>query len=280
MNNNTEEKMYCTKCGEVMKASSRCCLKCGNLNPFHEANRAYFAKIQEIQSGANPNSVSVNSSNTFNSSSNNTGSYVNSSVPVSNVYTPVETNSTVNVPVETSSNVIDSSNSFIGCNIVNGIFLLLQGIFLFLIVSSSGVSSSLGLTLILLSIINLIFYGIEIFLLEMGEQWWSFLIPIYGNMVLSDIAFGNMIMGLLVLVPVIGEIVLFVIMYYIGEKIGKNGFLTALFFPFVISIYSYNATNYICGNPKKDSFNRFCHKALYSVFVLSLLTGIGLLLFF
>ena len=36
---NDEEMIYCSRCGEAMKASSRYCMKCGNLNYDHPENR-------------------------------------------------------------------------------------------------------------------------------------------------------------------------------------------------------------------------------------------------
>ena len=45
-----EEKIVCTRCGEMMKKSARCCLKCGNLNYELDANSS-MKKIMEDSSG-------------------------------------------------------------------------------------------------------------------------------------------------------------------------------------------------------------------------------------
>ena len=39
MNEDNDTIIYCNRCGAKMKSSSRYCMKCGNLNYDHEANK-------------------------------------------------------------------------------------------------------------------------------------------------------------------------------------------------------------------------------------------------
>lgn len=275
--NSTEEKMLCVKCGAEMKKESRCCLKCGNLNPYHEANQAYFAKLAEMHH------TTYNAPPTVQTAAQTSTVQTTATPQIAAPMTPAyaggvpATTTEVAQPVPAAK---DNSTSFMVCSIINGIFVLLQLFIVVFIFLSEGISSSVGIFLLLFGIYNLVFYGWEIFCMEMGHSWWSIFVPIYGNMVMADIAMGNMLIGLLTLLPAVGEIVLFVIFYQLGDKMNKSGIVTALFFPIVVAMFGFGACSYICENEKKNSFNRFLHKGIYYYSFIALIAGILLLIFF
>ena len=70
MNDDGGFTIYCSRCGAEMSSNSRYCMKCGNLNYDHEANknmRRYKPKKEKKVSGKFINDVS----NTPNSSESN-----------------------------------------------------------------------------------------------------------------------------------------------------------------------------------------------------------------
>lgn len=261
--NSAGEKVYCTKCGAEMNSTSRCCLKCGNLNPSHKENQAYFQKLAEIHGSSYDSAVS----------------YVQQPPTPTQVVVPQPTVaetplSTVSEQVVVQAPVKDNSGSFLACNIVNFIFLLIGLFFISLAFLSEGLDDVVGIIMILVGISTLMLFGLQVLYLEMEKDWWAVFIPVYGNMVLAEITMGNMMIGLLTLIPVVGEFALFVMMYQLGEKIGKNSIITLLFFPIVIALYGFNACSYVCGKPKKDSINRFFHKGIYYISFLLFIGGI------
>ncbi len=261
--NSAGEKVFCTKCGAEMNSTSRCCLKCGNLNPMHKDNQAYFQKLAELHGSSYDSAVS----------------YVQQPPTQTQAVVPQPTVAeqplpTVSEPVVAQTPVKDNSSAFLACNIVNFIFLLIGLLFVFLAFQSEGLDAVVGIVMALVGISTLMIFGLEVLYLEMEKDWWAVFVPVYGNMVLAEIAMGNMMIGLLTLLPLVGEFALFVIMYQLGEKIGKNGFITLLFFPIVVALYGFNACSYVCGKPKKDSINRFFHKGIYYISFLLFIGGI------
>ena len=282
--NNEDEKVFCTKCGEPMKSSSRCCLKCGNLNPMHKDNQNYFETLAEIH-GNTYTPPPVQGGVVQPTIMPQPQQSVNSHIPqqvVSNQTVPVQ--STIPNPSQSEVTTViptkDNSTSFLVCNIVNGVFLLLDVLFMILILASEGISSSLGIAMALMGATTLMLFGLQVFYLEMGKSWWAVFVPLYGNMVLSDIAMGNMLIGLLTLIPVIGEIAIIVILYNLGDKIGKSGIMTVLFFPIIAALFGFNACSYVCGNKTKDSVNRFLHKGIYYISFIAFIGGILMAIIF
>ena len=269
--NSAGEKVFCTKCGAEMNSTSRCCLKCGNLNPNHKDNQAYFQKLAELHGSSVDAAVS----------------YVQQ--PAAQTPAPVQQQQTVvpgqpnPIPMEqpvVQAPAKDNSSAFLACNIINLIFLLIGILFTFLAFQSEGLDDAVGIIMAVMGVSTLMIFGLQVLYLEMGQSWWAVFVPVYGNMVLAEIAMGNMMIGLLTLLPVVGEIALFVIMYQLGDKIGKNGIITALFFPIVVALFGFNACSYICGKPKKDSINRFFHKGIYYISFLMLIGGIAIAIIF
>ena len=46
--NNDDYTIICSRCGSEMKISSRCCMKCGSLNPEHPDNKGYEKYFNKI----------------------------------------------------------------------------------------------------------------------------------------------------------------------------------------------------------------------------------------
>ena len=95
------------------------------------------------------------------------------------------------------------------------------------------IRSKLYIYLLIASAWIFVFYSIELVYMKMNKKWWSALIPIYNMMVLSDAVLKSSLLGLIVFIPVIGQIFLLYIIFKLGLAFKKSGFLTVLF-PFIM----------------------------------------------
>ena len=66
-NKDNDTIIYCSRCGAEMKSSSRYCMKCGNLNYDHEANK----DLKHIQPKEEKNIYQIGSGETINDYHNN-----------------------------------------------------------------------------------------------------------------------------------------------------------------------------------------------------------------
>ncbi len=196
--------VYCSRCGAEMKSNSRYCMKCGNLNYDHSANQDMRKYIKE----ENKKSYEVGSGNFI-----------------------VNDNGSNNVQVSIANN----TGNTILCFLVNyGIFLFLLGISFLLCCHGnfsfkSIISSYFPLVMVVLSVIFIYIYAFELIFIKCNRRWWSSFIPVYRYAILSDVIFHKKWLGLLVIVPIVGEIFLLVLFYQLGKKFRYNGLLTILF---------------------------------------------------
>lgn len=271
---NEEATIYCTNCGAPIKASARCCLKCGGLNYLNESNASmkHIMEQSNLNNGIPTQGVVTSNSNGVNNN------IVNSST--SNVST-IQSN---NVDNSSTTNIVsvdkDLSTSFLICGVVNWIFSILFFAFIALAIFSEGLTKEIGLLLSVFSFFFLFIYGFEQIYLESGHPWWTLFVPVYSTMVLSDIAMGSLLYGLLTFLPAIGVIFSFIIFYQLGEKFGKSGLLTLLFTPFMIPIIGYDCRGYVVGNKTKDSINFYIKNGLFALLAISFVLGVILIMFF
>ena len=95
----------------------------------------------------------------------------------------------------------------------------------------------------------------------MGYSWWKALIPIYNVMLISKKVFDNMFLGLIIIVPIIGQIYLLVLMYKLAIKFNRNGLLMVLF-PFImIPLISFSEDLY----EKKNDSGNFDYESTYGM---------------
>lgn len=255
MNNEDKGYMtYCPRCGAEMNSNSRYCMKCGNLNSEHEANKSMKPYIKD-----NENSYQVGSGNFMNSN-------------------------------ELQTSIGNNTGNKKKCFIIN------FTIYILLILLSAGLSIMKGIDIIVfrdsmfpilsicISISFLYIYSIELVFMKCNKPWWNGLIPIYNIMVLCDILYHKKWLGLLILVPVIGQIFMLVIFYSLGKSFKKNGIFTALFSFIYIPIIGFGTSlfkdhSFVDSFDQKEVEKNYKRKKIFLFFIfLFLLVGIGLII--
>ena len=98
------------------------------------------------------------------------------------------------------------------------------------------------------------------------------MVPVYNIVVLTEIAFGNMLYAFIFLIPIVGQVFPLYLFYKLGEKMNRNGFLSIFLFPIFQIIDGFGACSYITGG-KLDGVNRFLHKGIYLVCVVGIFVG-------
>lgn len=253
MENNKEYTIYCSRCGSEMKNTSRCCMKCGNINPEHPSNKNVVKYFED-----NPKEELSLNKNTY---------------IMSNDYVSV-------------SNLKSLSLNLKVCFFFNLIlFLLTMIIFIGLYYSEYGsfsgvISSNIWIVLIFVPLFYIYSYAYQLLFVKLGYSWWKSFIPIYNFMLISKRLFDNELLGLLTLVPVVGQIFIIVIMYRLATKFGRNGILMILFPYIMIPIISYSEDSYENYNISFDQNREFVFKVKKSFLVLcSLFVIAGVLIF-
>ena len=79
------------------------------------------------------------------------------------------------------------------------------------------------------SIAFIYIYSIQLIFVKCNQKWWYALIPFYNLFVLCDIVFRKKWLGIILLIPVIGQIFLLVILYKMAMKFKYSGLLAILF---------------------------------------------------
>ncbi len=206
MNNDNEYTVFCPKCGNEMKNTSRYCMKCGYLNINHPNNKNVIKYFED-----KGNTIVRNSNGTY---------IMSSDILKSNDIDYLKRNSRY-------------------CFIFNLItFLLTFVCFSIIYYRNNGGFSNILLSNVwsIFIVIPLLFiycYAYEMIFIKMGYSWWKALIPIYNVMLISKKVFDNLFLGLLIIVPIVGQIYLLVLMYKLATKFNRNGLLMVLF-PFIM----------------------------------------------
>ncbi len=249
--------MICPRCGAEMNSNARCCLKCGNLNYEHEANKNMRPFIEN-----NKQTYHVGSGNFIVGSNNK------------------DANDNISLANNTGSELL--------CFIVTYlIYILSVGGTGLLFFSEMGydinafVASSFPLIGIVLTMIFIYIYALELIYIKCNKRWWSGLIPIYNNMVLADITFQKQWIGLLVLIPVIGPIISLVMVYKLGKDFKYSGILVAIlpfiFIPIIgFGNHSYLGYTFVGEEGKISLEKRYSYKKMFlmtSFFIFLILLG-------
>ncbi|MBQ3511064.1 MAG: hypothetical protein IJA30_02060 [Bacilli bacterium] len=195
--------LICPKCGSEMKKESRYCMKCGQLNYAHPENESMKQYAWEsIKQG---HFIS--------------GANVDNKQPL------------------TMGNVssVSEVNPFKPCLITNIVLhvLLLVGL---LVISGNFEAIATGLYIasaLGVGIGFLLNYSTQAMFIKAGEPWWGYFVPFYNTYLMFKVGFGNGWYFLMMLIPVVGLVLPFVLLYQIGKKFYKSGWLT-LFFPYVM----------------------------------------------
>lgn len=255
MNGDTQERIPCPKCGELMYRTARCCTHCGTINPDYVQNKNLLKTIQksisEYQTGKMP---LIKEKSGQAQTANNTGNRIFAFYVTYLLYI-----------------------LFI---VATAISSYITGITSFDIL----IMSTYPLTIVTVSVMFLYIYSIELVFMKCNKPWWGGLVPIYNLMVLGEIAFHKKYIGLLSLIPGLGLIFLLVMLYKIGEKFKFSGLLTALFSIIVIPYLGfsdrlYEGKVYVSSNDAKSLEKDYRNKKIFlSTLVLLIICGTVLFL--
>ena len=232
MNNDSEYTIFCPKCGSEMKNTSRYCMKCGYLNLNHPNNKNVSKYFE--------NSISDTTkdlSGTYILSNNKTNDF----------------------------NYMKKNLKY--CFIVNLILFLLTVVcFAVIYYKNNGgfsnvLSSNVWFIFIIVPLFYLYLYSYELLFIKMGYSWWKALIPIYNIMLISKKVFDNLFLGLIIIVPIVGQIYFLILMYKLAIKFNRNGLLM-VFFPFImIPLISFSEDLY----EKQNIRSNFSFESSYGI---------------
>lgn len=195
--------MICPRCGSEMNSNSRYCMKCGYLNPNDPANQNIQQYIPtqttSYQVGAGVAVAQNNNNGITNSIASNTG----------------------------NKKVCFLINYLIYMSIIILSFFIIIGndITSFDIIKNSLFPYVAFIT----SIVFLFVYSLELIFMKCNKKWWNALIPIYNLFILSEIVYKKKMLGIVFLIPIIGQIFLLVTLYKMGDKFQYSGLLSMLF---------------------------------------------------
>lgn len=220
MNNSNDNIIFCSRCGAEMRADSRYCMKCGNLNYDHPDN----ARMQKFLDSNQTTSYEVGS-----------GNFILGNKDSSQV---------------TQSIANNTGNKTLAFQVTFGIYLLIIFGSLFLFLNSCNFDflkvayTFFPIVMIVVSISFLFVFSIELLFMKANKRWWAGLIPVYNMMILSEIAFNKKKLGLICLIPIVNIIFTLVLFYKIGEKFKYNGIVTALLFILMIPVIGFGSNAY------------------------------------
>lgn len=204
MDNSKEEMITCSRCGALMKASARYCMKCGNLNPNHPDNKTLLKFIPK------------------------------------NIHYFVGSGKSIVGHIDSNGSIVKEFASNTGsenlCFFITYFSYLLTLVICFIFLKNTGNKFfyiSFSYYLFTISLSYLYIYSFEKMYMKMNKRWWSSLIPIYNYFILSKSIFNSALYGLLLFVPIVNIIYNIILFYKLGKKFGKNGILTVLF-PFIM----------------------------------------------
>lgn len=199
--NEQNVKIFCPRCGSEMNSNSRYCLKCGYLNPTNSANQGmqqYIANNGNSLYQVGEGKMIQNSNGITNSIATNTG----------NKMVCFLINYLIYIFIIIISFIFIMKDNTIGFNSIKNS--------LFPYVAFS------------ISTIFLYVYSMQLIFMKANKEWWYALIPFYNLFVLSDIAFKKKWLGILLLIPFVGQVFFLVIMYVLGTKFKYSGLLALL----------------------------------------------------
>ena len=128
-------------------------------------------------------------------------------------------------------------------------------------------------------------YAFELIFVKCNKRWWGALIPVYNCLILSEIVFNKRWLGLICIIPIIGQIFFVVLFYHLAKKFRYNGAIAVIFMIAYILIIGYGnhlfeGRQFVSDNEKNPLEKEYRRKRIffYTCF-LFLLVGIGLFAF-
>lgn len=210
MNNNM---IACSRCGELMRVDSRCCIKCGNLNPSHpeNANMMHYVKNNQDQTFFSGNNINNTISDRI--VANNTGNTL----------------------------ICFLFNIMLLLGVLSGFIYLMYHNYLDInmIVYSYFPYVVIILTLLIINVLSW-----QLIFIKCNKRWWCALIPIYNLFILSEILFSKKRYGFIYLVPIVGQIFLIYSIYLLGKRFSYNGVLSVILFIIYIPLMGLSVRGY------------------------------------
>ena len=254
---NERYTVYCPKCGAEMNNNMRFCMKCGFLNYNHEANQSIQKYIKNEDTSYELGSGKL----IFDQTDDSRRSLATSTGNKLFCY-------------------LINFFLFLGCLVV-GFLLSVKGDYQF----QAIVHSAFPVIMIIISLTFLYVFAFQLIYMKCNRPWWSALIPVYNMMVLADVLFQKKWIGLLTLIPIVGQIVMMVMLYKLGESFNNNGVLTVIFAPIFIPLMGYNVYGYkgyifVNENSKFNVEREYAFKKVFlTLMILPLLVGVGAISF-
>ncbi|MBQ6497217.1 MAG: zinc ribbon domain-containing protein [Bacilli bacterium] len=247
-------KIPCPKCGELMYADARYCMRCGTINTANESNKALKKAVQQsINSYKAGKTPLINEGNTQTAIASNTGNRKFAFMVTYFLY--------------------------LGIILLTGIATYLTGINSFDLL----IISTYPMTVLLLSVFFIYIYSIELIFMKCNKPWWAGLVPIYNVMELGDIAFHNKYVGLITLIPGVGILFLLAMFYKIGDRFNYNAFITMIlsliYIPVIgFSDHLYEGKAYVSSNDDRSLEKDYRNKKIFFTTAVLLLLGAAILL--
>lgn len=257
MNQENNFKTFCPRCGNEMNSNYRYCMKCGYLNPTNQANQGMNKFISK-----NENEIyQIGSGQTIIQNNNN------------QITTSIATNTGNKLLCFLFNYLI-----YIGVIIVSFALIIGNKVIDF----NSIKNSLLPDTVLVTSIIFLYIYPIQLIFTKCNKKWWYALIPFYNLFVLSDIVYRKKWLGILLLIPVVGQIFLIIVFYKLATRFKYSGLLAVLFPIIFIPLMGfgsrlYDGVSYVSEDRTLEKDYKM--KKLFFITLMILLVLSGILVF-
>ena len=212
------EKVFCPRCGNEMNSNSRYCTKCGYLNPNDPANQGMKKYIE----ADNSNLYQVGSGQTI-----------------------------IKEEGQITTSVASNTGNKKVCFIINyALYMLIIIGGFFITVGNANIdfntirNSLFPYIAFITSIVFLYVYSMELIFMKANKRWWYALIPFFNLFILSDIVFKKKWLGIILLIPVIGQLFFIVTLYKLATKFRCSGLFTILFPVIFIPIMGFGSRLY------------------------------------
>ncbi|MBR5370098.1 MAG: hypothetical protein IK137_02205 [Bacilli bacterium] len=256
MNQDNVVKIICPRCGSQMNSNSRYCLKCGYLNPNDPANQ----NMQKYISVNKEDSYSIGSGNTV-----------------------------IKKEHQITNSIASKTGNKLVCFVFNFLLYVICIVLSYLLLvdrsnfSLNNIMNSLfPYVSFLISIVFLYAYSMELIFIKSNNKWWYALIPFYNLCLLTDIVYKEKWLGIVLLIPVIGQIFLIITLYKLALKFKYSGILTILFPIIYIPLMGFGNRlfediNYIAeDNTLEDDYRR---KRVFFILLIAIMVFGAILMF-
>ena len=253
--NEEKNTIYCSRCGAEMSDNSRYCMKCGNLNYNHDANEGMRPFIE------NP---------------------ANETYQVGSGKFAVQNSNDTSVHTMIGNNTGNKKLCFLFT-----FFTYVLSLGICFLLNHTNLTIYYFISVVVVSFFFLYVYALELIFMKSNKTWWSALIPVYNGMVLSDITFHKSWIGILLLIPIVGQVLFLILLYRLGKSFRYSGILTALLSIIYILLIGYG-NHFYEGHAFTESIddNKFLekeykYKKIFLTFIsICLVISFGVIAFF